>query len=99
LTDVQEYRIELAITGMIPDPRATYACDRFRLVSCHPMGVPPDRSGKITVLTTDEALPIFDDELLESVVKESKFPAGKNAKQVPIEISKDVAEVERGRIR
>jgi len=63
------------------------------------VGVPPDRSGKVPVLTAAEALPIFNNELLEGVVKESKFPAGKNAKQVSIEISKDIAEVECGDIR
>jgi hypothetical protein len=63
------------------------------------MGVPPYSRGKIAVLAADEALPIFDSELLEGVVKESKIPAGKHAEQVPIEISKDVVEVERGRIR
>ena len=57
-----------------------------------------DRRGKIAVLTAGEAFPIFDNELLENVVKEPKFAARKTAKQVPIEISKDVAEVQRGRI-
>ena len=95
----QEYGVDLTVMSKVPDTRACYACYLFGLVSCYPLGVPPYGSGKIAMLATDEALPIFDNELLESAVNESKFPAGKNAKQVPIEISKDVAEVERGRIR
>jgi hypothetical protein len=63
------------------------------------VGIPPYGSGKVAVLAADEALPILDNEPLEGVVKEPKFPAGKNAKQVSIEISKDITEVERGRIR
>jgi hypothetical protein len=63
------------------------------------LGVPPYGSRKIAVLTANEAFPIIDNELLKDIVKESEFPAGKDTKQVPIEISKDLAEVERGRIR
>ena len=81
---VQEYGVELTAMSKVKDPRAGYACYLFRLVSRYPLGVPPYGSGKITVLATDEALPIFDYELLECIVKESKFPAGKNAEQVSI---------------
>jgi hypothetical protein len=51
------------------------------------------------VLTTNETFPIVDYKLLKDIVKEPEFPAGKDTKQMPIEISKDLAEVECGRIR
>jgi hypothetical protein len=69
------------------------------LIRGQPLGVPPYGSGKISVLTTNETPPIIDDNLFKDIVKESEFPARKDTKQVPIEISKDLAEVERGRIR
>ncbi len=46
------------------------------------------------MLTADETFPIIDNKLLEGKVEEPKFPAGKNTKQVPVEISKDLAEVD-----
>ena len=95
---VQEYGVELTAMSKVQDPRAGYACYLFRLVSRYPLGVPLHGSGKITVLATDEALPIFDYELLECIVKRIQIPGGEEREQVSIEISKDVAEVERGRI-
>jgi len=50
------------------------------------------------VLAADQARPVLDYKSLEDIVQESEFAAGKNTKQVPIEISKNIAEVERGRI-
>jgi hypothetical protein len=72
-------------------------CQLLCLIRGQPLGVPPYGSGKIAVLTTNETFPIIDNKLLKDIVKETEFPAGKDTKQVPIEISKDLAEVERGR--
>jgi hypothetical protein len=68
------------------------------LIRGQPLGVPPYGSGKIPVLTTNETFPIIDNKLLKDIVKESEFSAAKDTKQVPIEIPKDLAEVERGGI-
>jgi hypothetical protein len=62
------------------------------------MGVAPHGSRKIAMLTTDQALPILDYEILESVVKESEFVAGKDTKQVAVKIPEDLGELERSRI-
>jgi hypothetical protein len=60
------------------------------------MGAAPHGSRKVAMLTTDQALPILDDKLLEGVVKESKFVAGKDTKQVAVEIAEDLGELEGG---
>jgi hypothetical protein len=63
------------------------------------MGTPPHGRRKVSVLAADQAGPVFDYEAFEGIMEESEFAARQYAKQVPIEISEDLAEVERGWIR
>ena len=46
------------------------------------------------MLSTEQALPILAHKLLEDVVKEAKLVAGKCAKQLKVEVSKDVVELQ-----
>src|SRR5271157_2887002 len=75
---VQEYRVDLALTGKIPDSAAGRVCYHLGLVRGHPMGTPPNGSGKVSVLATDQARPVLDYKPLEDVVQESEFAAREN---------------------
>ena len=91
-------RVDLTLTGKVPDPPAGRVCYHLRLVRGHPLGVPPHGSRKVAMLATDQALPILDYKPLEDIMKESEFAARKNAKQVAVKIPEDLAEVQSGRI-
>ena len=95
---LQEYGVYITLADKIQDPRTVHAHYLFCLIGRHPTGVPPDRSRKVAMLATNQAVPIFDYEPLEGIMKESEFPLGKDAKEVSIEVSEDVAEVERGNV-
>ncbi len=46
------------------------------------------------MLPTDQALPIFAHKLLKEVMNEAKLASGKGAKQLKVEVSKDVVELQ-----
>jgi hypothetical protein len=60
----------MAFVDRVQDLSSARTCDALRLAGGQPMGIPSHCSREVAMLTTDQALPILDDESLEGVVAE-----------------------------
>src|SRR5437762_1871033 len=67
-----------------------FLCFRCR----DPLSTFANHTGKPTMLSAHQALPILEYKLLKGLVKKSEFRAGQNLKQVAIEVSEDLMKVQ-----
>src|SRR5271165_5518429 len=94
LSSLDEHSLQFASPYKRPNALGTDASYLLSFRCGHPLGTLANCSGKPTMLSTHQALPILQYKPLKGFMKESKVGAGQNTKQVAVKVSEYLKKVQ-----